>query len=557
MKKKLKKTKQENSDFIDFLNDKYGTRDTDHDGLTDEVESLLGTNPYEADTDHDGMSDADEIRVGRNPLGPGGWRDWVMPHAGNNYQPHLLHPRRLVFYAAAAVVMKILVVAFVIGLPMTAWLAPDVLKEQADQIIALTNKVRAAHNAPALTENQILNRAAYAKASDMVLQQYFAHVGPDKKTLSDWLKAVGYRYAVAGENLAMGFNSAAEVVEAWKKSQTHYANLVDTDFKEIGVGAVSGPYQGATTVLVAQYFGATLPTVTTVTAVKPSNNKTAPVETKPVTSISNAAPRAEVAAVKSLAKPVIINWPGDGWTKQATTTLRIFAPLASAVNVLDVSGEVMARAKRVDQEWQTQITWCQGENQFQIVAVAGQEQAISDPYAIKFDNEAPTADAANSQLSLDLPRASREAVARASLRLSDDTAAARLDFGGQTMELTLADGQWLGQTVVGNRDSLLPLTPPSVIMTDRAGNSRSQELSWDGQLPLESSPVSRYWFARQNPDQSLAKIFGVSDWFYRLLLFGATMSLTVAVAVEIKKQKPKLIISTSGLIVLLIVLLIF
>jgi hypothetical protein len=109
-----KKAAKADFDFIDFLNAKYGTRDSDNDGLTDEVERLIGTDPFNPDTDGDGMNDADEIRAGRNPLGPGNFRDWFVPHAGNNYHPHALHPKRVMFYAVSAVAMKVLVVLFVL-----------------------------------------------------------------------------------------------------------------------------------------------------------------------------------------------------------------------------------------------------------------------------------------------------------------------------------------------------------------------------------------------------------------------------------------------------------
>lgn len=42
--------------------------DSDGDGLTDEEERQLGTNPFNPDTDGDGISDGDEVRLGLNPL---------------------------------------------------------------------------------------------------------------------------------------------------------------------------------------------------------------------------------------------------------------------------------------------------------------------------------------------------------------------------------------------------------------------------------------------------------------------------------------------------------
>ncbi len=44
--------------------------DSDQDGLTDQEECMLGTDPYNPDTDGDGYSDGKEVRSGYNPLKP-------------------------------------------------------------------------------------------------------------------------------------------------------------------------------------------------------------------------------------------------------------------------------------------------------------------------------------------------------------------------------------------------------------------------------------------------------------------------------------------------------
>jgi hypothetical protein len=108
---------------------------------------------------------------------------------------------------------------------------------------------------PPLVENPTLDLAANKKAQDMLAKQYFAHDGPDNRQVGDWLNDAGYRYITAGENLAMGFAAPEEVVDGWTKSQTHYANMIDSDFNEIGVSLVVGKYDNVETTLVAQYFG--------------------------------------------------------------------------------------------------------------------------------------------------------------------------------------------------------------------------------------------------------------------------------------------------------------
>jgi uncharacterized protein YkwD len=485
-KKPTRKAHKPEFDFIDFLNQQYGTRDSDGDGLTDEVEHFLGTNPRKADTDGDGMSDLAEIRAGRNPLGAGDWHDWWLPHAGNNYHPHALHPKRLLFYATSALVTKALVVLFVLGLPMTAWLSPDVLKEQAQKIIALTNDLRTGLGAPALAESPTLDRAAYAKASDMLLQQYFAHVGPDKKSLSSWLKSVGYRYAMAGENLALGFDSAEAVMKAWQASPTHYANLIDQDFTQIGVSAVSGPYQNTDTTVVAQYFG-TPPAVVAPLKPAPTLTKTGP-------------------AVKGSREPAI----------------------ASQKETITVSGQPAVK------------------------------KSVSQSSVAVTVSPLPPFNSAKTRLWLDTPQGSTEAVARAEVVLNSPASEAQIIFSNYRLILNKDEaGVWQGQAVINNRQDLEPIVPPTLRLVSPDGAVTTHSLSWDNLQPLASSAGERYLFSRQNPSPAVAKIFGLSDWFYRFILFGAVMSLSVAVAVEIKQQKPKLIISTGSLIVLLILLLIF
>lgn len=47
------------------------SKDTDKDGLPDQLEAIYGTNPNKADTDGDGFKDGEEIEKGFNPNGPG------------------------------------------------------------------------------------------------------------------------------------------------------------------------------------------------------------------------------------------------------------------------------------------------------------------------------------------------------------------------------------------------------------------------------------------------------------------------------------------------------
>ena len=46
----------------------FGSQDSDGDGLTDQEEVGIGTDPFNSDTDNDGMPDGWEVRFGLNPF---------------------------------------------------------------------------------------------------------------------------------------------------------------------------------------------------------------------------------------------------------------------------------------------------------------------------------------------------------------------------------------------------------------------------------------------------------------------------------------------------------
>lgn len=191
-----------------------------------------------------------------HPLGRGSLKDFFIPHSGNDHKPHALHPKRVFFHLSVALVIKGLVLLFVLNYPVTAWMTPDVSAAEGRRIITLTNNVRSSVGAGNLAENQKLNQAAYRKVQDMFLKQYFAHRSPDGLGLDYFARQGGYTgYYVIGENLAVGYDNADGVMIAWQNSPTHYKNLVDTVYRDIGVSMVGGEYKDKDTVFIAQYFG--------------------------------------------------------------------------------------------------------------------------------------------------------------------------------------------------------------------------------------------------------------------------------------------------------------
>ncbi|MFE5659723.1 CAP domain-containing protein [Streptomyces sp. NPDC056517] len=115
---------------------------------------------------------------------------------------------------------------------------------EADQVIALVNAERAKAGCGPLSANATLTRAAQGHSDDMAARDFFDHTNPDGAGPGERVTAAGYPWSTYGENIAMGQSSPEQVMESWMNSPGHRANILNCDFKEIGVGIHSqgGPY---------------------------------------------------------------------------------------------------------------------------------------------------------------------------------------------------------------------------------------------------------------------------------------------------------------------------
>ncbi|MEO6149034.1 MAG: CAP domain-containing protein [Mucilaginibacter sp.] len=98
---------------------------------------------------------------------------------------------------------------------------------------------------PPLVWNEQLEDAATSHAADMAARQYFSHTSKDGRSSYDRITNAGYtikgfRSFAVGENIAYGQESISEVQNGWFKSPGHCKNLMNADFKEVGVAHNSG-----------------------------------------------------------------------------------------------------------------------------------------------------------------------------------------------------------------------------------------------------------------------------------------------------------------------------
>ncbi len=105
-----------------------------------------------------------------------------------------------------------------------------------EQVVILVNKERQAKGLNPLKHNAKLSDVARKKSQDMRDNNYFSHTSPVYGSPFDMMKKFGITYKTAGENIAMGYSSAQQVMQGWMNSSGHRANILNPSFTQIGVG---------------------------------------------------------------------------------------------------------------------------------------------------------------------------------------------------------------------------------------------------------------------------------------------------------------------------------
>ncbi|MFY0535919.1 CAP domain-containing protein [Nannocystis pusilla] len=70
----------------------------------------------------------------------------------------------------------------------------------------------------------------------MGVNDVMSHTGSDGSTFTQRISAAGYAWTAAGENIAGGYSTAAQVVNAWMASTGHCNNIMNGIFTHLGVG---------------------------------------------------------------------------------------------------------------------------------------------------------------------------------------------------------------------------------------------------------------------------------------------------------------------------------
>ena len=109
------------------------------------------------------------------------------------------------------------------------------------RVVELTNTERQNAGLPPLVMNSQLQDAAQAYSEVLATSDCFDHTCGPVPDLADRDGQAGYSdWTALGENIAAGYPTPEAVVAGWMASPGHRANILSTDFTEIGIGVVSG-----------------------------------------------------------------------------------------------------------------------------------------------------------------------------------------------------------------------------------------------------------------------------------------------------------------------------
>jgi hypothetical protein len=273
-------------------------------------------------------------------------KKYFVPHDGNDNKPHILRPRTIAFVVVIALVAES---AFVFGAKYVIPQSKLFGIIEVNALVDETNQNRVENGLPDLEVSPLLTAAAQDKANDEASKGYFAHTSPQGLTPWYWFQQVGYNFDYAGENLAVNFSDSQDVTTAWMNSPEHRANILSTDFTQIGMATAQGVYEGEPTIFVVEEFGTPAPAAAPTPFVDTASAATTPA---PVVSTPTPAPTPAPVAkpkpvVKAPAKTVVakpVATPAPAPVAVATVPVVVAMQSSSAPAVQQTSIAVQSEA---------------------------------------------------------------------------------------------------------------------------------------------------------------------------------------------------------------------
>ena len=132
---------------------------------------------------------------------------------------------------------------------------PATVPEARRVLVERINALRQANGAPTLQRDELLDKVAQAYSDQMARAGFFAHVSPGGQDFRTRLRAAGYLYSLAGENLGVASGPLAAHFGI-EHSPGHRKNLLEPEYTKVGIGVAFQRQGDREQVLVTELFAA-------------------------------------------------------------------------------------------------------------------------------------------------------------------------------------------------------------------------------------------------------------------------------------------------------------
>jgi uncharacterized protein YkwD len=123
----------------------------------------------------------------------------------------------------------------------TAAAAPVDSSGFVTRVLDLANAQRMSAGLAPLKPNRQLQGAAQSYSEVLASSGCFAHTCGPVPDFADRDRQAGYSgWTSLGENIASGYSTPEAVVTGWMASPEHRANILSSDYSELGVGVTPG-----------------------------------------------------------------------------------------------------------------------------------------------------------------------------------------------------------------------------------------------------------------------------------------------------------------------------
>ena len=108
------------------------------------------------------------------------------------------------------------------------------------KVFEIVNQERIKAGVKPLKFNNDMYKAAMVRAKEC--DESFSHDRPNGTSCFTALKEAGVKYFSAGENIAMGYRTPADVMKGWMDSEGHRNNILNPDFTDFACGVYKSGY---------------------------------------------------------------------------------------------------------------------------------------------------------------------------------------------------------------------------------------------------------------------------------------------------------------------------